>query len=381
MTGSPLRVGLNLLWMGEQAGGAGRAARGLVRGLLEAEPATAIHLFVARDAPADLESEPWWGSVRTSTLPVPAGGSPATLLAQHGALPAIAAARRLDVLHSPANAGPPMASRCATVVTLLDLIWWHRPHEWEGDARAHRAIRRQALYAVRRADLVFAISHAAAADIRSTLGLDPRRVHVAPLGVDTGGLIEPTSEADLRARLGLGEARIVLCVAQKRAYKNLASLIRAIAQLDAALVLPGAPTEHEEELRSLARSEGVAERVHFVNWLGERDLEGLYGLAACFVLPSFIEGFGLPVLEAMRRGLPVACSNVASLPEVAGDAALLFDPHDQGEVTAAIRRLLADAELRARLIQRGHARCSELTWRHTGAAALEGYWRAIATRS
>jgi glycosyltransferase involved in cell wall biosynthesis len=147
------------------------------------------------------------------------------------------------------------------------------------------------------------------------------------------------------------------------------------------LVLPGSPTEHEGELRQLADQLGVSERVHLLDWVSEEDLEGLYAAASCFVLPSFIEGFGLPILEAMLRGVPVACSRAGSLPEVAGDAALLFDPADHDEVTGAIRRLLEDRELAALLVERGRARAAAQTWRRTGEAALAGYRRAIEARS
>ena len=340
-----------------------------------------MHLFLARDAPEDLEGERWWQSVAAHRLPVLAGGSVRTLLAQHAALPALAVARKLDVLHSPANTGPVIAPGVATVITLLDLIWWHYPDQWEGDPAAHRAIRRQALYAVRRADMVLAISQAAAKDIVDTLGVDEARLAVAPLGVSSQPPPEAPPAEGLREKLGLGTGRVLLCVAQKRPYKNLAGLIRALAQVEGTLVLPGSPTEHERELRALAQEVGVGDRVRFVDWVSEADLEGLYQLADCFVLPSFIEGFGLPVLEAMRRGLPVACSNAGSLPEVAGDAALMFDPRDPGAIADAIRRLQSDAALREKLVERGRERAAAFSWRRTGQAALAGYRRAIASSS
>ena len=112
----------------------------------------------------------------------------------------------------------------------------------------------------------------------------------------------------------------------------------------------------------------MAERVRFPAWVSEDELEALYRSATCFVLPSLIEGFGLPVLEAMARGVPVACSNRPALPEVAGDAALLFDPLDQAAVTEAVRRLLRDAELRTTLVERGLVRAREFSWRRTAEA-------------
>jgi len=385
-TEAPLKVGLNLIFLGERAGGVGRYARELPGALLAAEPGTDVHLFVSRDAPAGLHAEPWAADVRWTTLPVTVGGSPARLPThlptEYLALPALAAARRLDVLHSPANTGPARTLGAASVVTLHDLIWLHRPEEWEAGARVHRTMRRRVGRAVSRADRIFADSRAAADDFVVTLGLAPEGIEVTPLGVRPPA-VRPVAEETLRARLELGDARVVLCVAQKRPYKNLDRLVRALPDLDGdvALVLPGSPTAYEDELRALAGDLGVAGRVRFPDWVSEEELEGLYALSGVFVLPSSIEGFGLPVIEAMLRGLPVACSAIPALIEVAGDAALLFDPERQEEMTGAIRRLLEDRALADALVERGRERARAFTWRRTGEATLAGYRRAIEARS
>ncbi len=374
----PLRVGLNLLFLGDGAGGVGRYARELPGALLEAEPETEITVFVARDAPADLRDEPWAARVRWVSL---LGGvsSPRTQLGQYLALPALARARRLDVLHSPANAGPVIAPGIASVVSLMDLIWLQHADEWDPDPRAQRATRRWVSHSVRYADRVFAISAAAAEDLISSLGIERERIAVTPLGVRRPAAA-PTPEADLRGSLKLGEARVLLCVAQKRRYKNLDRLVRALAGTDpdVVLVLPGRRTAYEDELRRLAVGLGVDARLRTPQWLGESDLAGLYALSEAFILPSLTEGFGLPVLEAMAHDLPVACSDIPALREVAGDAALLFDPHDQGGVDRAVGRLLADERLRRDLVQLGRARARSFTWARTGRRSLEGYRAAIA---
>jgi glycosyltransferase involved in cell wall biosynthesis len=401
-----LRVGLNLIFLGERAGGAGRYARALPGALLEAEADTEIHVFVLRDAPADLREEPWAKDVRLTTVPVSMHGPPLHLPAEYLLLPALAAARRLDVLHSPANTGPVRTPGVASVVSVLDLIWLHRPEEWEASPRVHRTMRRRVGRAVAGADRIFAISHAAGEDLVSTLGVERERIDVTPLGASLPlapanvarlGTNLPPSPADvtpppssarpieeraLRAELELGDARVVLCVAQKRPYKNLHRLVRALPALDSdvVLVLAGAPTPHERELRVLADELGVAQRVRFPAWLSEEQLEGCYALCSLFVLPSLIEGFGLPVLEAMLRGVPVACSNTSSLPEVVGEAALLFDPERQEEIDAAIRRLLDDRALAVRLATRGRERAARFTWKQTGVASLAGYRRASRAR-
>jgi glycosyltransferase involved in cell wall biosynthesis len=125
----------------------------------------------------------------------------------------------------------------------------------------------------------------------------------------------------------------------------------------------------------------VERDVRFLDWLSGEEFEGLWRVARAFVYPSLYEGFGLPVLEAMARGVPVACSSSSSLPEVAGDAALLFDPHDEHAIAAALQRLLSDGEEDRgeveRLCARGRARAREFTWERTARLALESYRRAL----
>ena len=172
---------------------------------------------------------------------------------------------------------------------------------------------------------------------------------MVPQGVRDDIAASATPEPELRARLGLGSGPVVLCVAQKRRHKNLEALVRALALLerdDVRLVIPGRPTAYEFELRELhSRARGGRSRAPAR--LGrEEALEGLYRAAACFALPSLMEGFGLPILEAMARELPVACSNRSALSEVAGDAAALFDPEDPAAIAAAVGRILGDPGVR-----------------------------------
>lgn len=379
----PLRIGLNLMFLGERAGGIGRYATELPGALLEADPDCELHLFVSRSAPPELREAAWASSVRWVVLPVRSVGPPLHVLAQFAALPPLALARRLDVLHSPANTGPVQTPGLAAVISLHDLIWLHRGPEWEPSATVRRRMAVLVRYCVRHAERVFADSHAAAEDFVQTLGMDGARIDVTPLGVRAPAHPPRISEAQLRERLALGSSRVLLCVAQKRPYKNLQGLVRALSELDedVTLVLPGAPTEHERELRTLAEREGVAARVRFPDWLSDEELDRLYASSSAFALPSLIEGFGIPVLEAMARGVPVACSDIPALREVAGDAALRFDPDSQDELTAAVRRILDDRELARSLAAAGRERASSFSWRRTGEASIAGYRRALSARA
>jgi glycosyltransferase involved in cell wall biosynthesis len=379
----PLHVGMNLLYLVEDSGGAGRYARELIRALLEVEPQTRITAWVGNTAPTSLREEPWYGEVDWVRLPVPGVGPPWHLAHQLAGMSVGARRRRIDVVHGLANIVPPLHPGVATVATILDLTWMHFPQSmgWRG-----RVVNRLlAPLSGRTANRVIAISEAVREDLVATLHLDPARIDVTPLGIRMTELVTPAAADEVRQRFGLGDEPLVLVVAQKRVHKNIAGAIEAVAALPAEvpaqLVVPGSPTAHEDELRALASRLGVADRVHFPAWVSDAELEALYGLAACFLMPSFAEGFGLPLLEAMRRDVPVACSRSSSLPEVAGDAAAYFDPHDPNSIANALRSILVDREYAARLIAAGRARCRELTWTRTAELTLATYRRAIAARS
>jgi glycosyltransferase involved in cell wall biosynthesis len=380
-----LSVGLDLTQLIDTSGGQGRYARELIRAMLAVEPETRLTLFVSAEAPADLWREDWADGVGWVRVPLRVSGGPpggfALLMAWRWlGIGAVAAARRLDVIHGVANVAPLVAPGVARVVTLLDLIWIHHPEALEPAANA--GMRRIAPRSARAADRVIAISEAARADLIRTLRLPAARVDVTRLGIRPSNGSAATPEPDLRERLGIGPGPVVLCVAQKRLHKNLARLVAALAEVDqdrAQLALVGQATPHEQELRSLADELGLSGRVHFPGWLSEEELEGLYRASSCFVLPSLEEGFGLPVLEAMQRDVPVACSNVSSLPEVAGDAAVLFDPLDPGDIARAIGSILRDDALRSELVRRGGERCRLFTWEATARATLVSYRRALET--
>jgi glycosyltransferase involved in cell wall biosynthesis len=372
-------VGLNLVFLAERNAGAGTYASELLPALLAVEPQIRLTAFVNREAPGMLFSAPWSDEVEWVYMPVTTR-TPLHLAAQATIVPAVARRKRLDVLHSPANGGPPITPGVARVITLLDLIWLHQQEQW-GSPGAMRKLAFLSRVSARTAHRVITISNAARDDLVANFDLAPDKIDVAPLGVRIPKSVDVP--ADLRSRLDLGDDPIVLCVAQKRPYKNLGSLIRAMSELGnqpATLVLPGAPTPHEAELRSLAETLGVADRVRFLGWLPKADLESLYRVATCFVLPSLIEGFGLPVLEAMARDVPVACSNHPALPEVVGEAALLFDPDDQTAITHAIQSLLTDKDLRSKLVARGRQRVQLFPWERTAEATLASYRRAVETR-
>ena len=370
-----VHVGMNLLFLAPgEMGGLEVYARQLVAALAERDDVR-LTLFVNRLA------GPEWGEL----APVQVAQLDPRRRVQWVAgdqIHAVRLARRagVDLVHSVSSTAP-ATGRFARVLTLHDLHYRVHPEAHFG----MRALGMRALVplAVRRAHRVIVPSRATLADLLRFTGAKRDRVDVVPYGLGQA----PGSPGDRgagRELVGAGDRRVVLSVSAKRPHKNLARLIGAFARIASEhrplLVLPGYPTPHEKELRELAHVRGVADSVLFLGWVSERELEDLYAAADCFAFPSLYEGFGFPVLEAMARGVPVATSSRASLAEVAGDAALTFDPEDEASIASAIETLLADEPLRARLAAAGRERARGFTWERAAELTVESYRRALAER-
>jgi glycosyltransferase involved in cell wall biosynthesis len=375
-------VGLNLIFLvpGE-TGGMEVVARELLPALLALAPGVRFTAFINREAAAAADG-PWGELLPAVTVPVNARSRPQWVVGEQLLLPRLAAREGVGLVHSLASTAPAWG-RFRRVVTVHDLIYARFPE-------AHAGIRDLGMrvlvpLAVRRSGRVCADSQSTRDDLVELLGARPERIDVVPLGLGTIRRHEPLGEAEVRARLDLGERPVVLSLSAKRPHKNLGALIGALARLPAEgrplLILPGYSTEHEGELRERAAALGVTADVRFLSWVSAEELEGIWALAKAFVFPSLYEGFGLPVLEAMARGVPVACSNASSLPEVAGEgadaAALLFDPADEPAIATALQRLLEDEPLGERLRERGLQRVQQFTWERTAQGTLQSYARAL----
>jgi glycosyltransferase involved in cell wall biosynthesis len=274
----------------------------------------------------------------------------------------------LDVLFVPSHVLPLVHPR-RSVVTVHDL--GHRYYPEAHTATQRRYLEWSTRYHVRSAAHLVADSEATKADLVWLYGAASDRVTVSYLGVDPA--LRPIRDPDLLLRVRRRydiEGPYLLYVGTLQPRKNLARLVEAFAALvrreaidpDLKLVLAGKRGWMSEGILAKVGEAGIAGRVHLTGYVDEADLAALYSGAELFVVPSLYEGFCLPVLEAMACGTPVACSNTSSLPEVAGDAALTFDPHDVKDMATAMGRLLADEDLRSALVARGRERCVQFTW-------------------
>ena len=282
-----------------------------------------------------------------------------------------------DVLYVPSHVLPWLhPGRC--VATVHDLGYLHYPEahgrwdRWYLDWSTH--------FSARAAQRVVVDSQATRNDLVSCYGIDSRKVVVAyPAGSE--GFAPVTDQGTLdavRRRYDTGLCYF-LHVGTLQPRKNLSTLIRALASLvedgaiggDVRLVLAGKPGWLSREILELASTSSVRDRLVLTGYVPSEDLPALLSGALAYVLPSWYEGFGLPVLEAMACDTPVICSNVSSLPEVAGDAALLFDPKDGSALAEAMRRIYQDAALGQELVARGGRRVRAFSWRRCAEKVLE----------
>lgn len=372
-----MHLGVNLLYLvpGE-TGGRETYARELVPRLLRAEPSLRITLFMNREA-AGARDATWREVGRVVRIPVSGRSRAQWVIGEQLVLPRAAARAGVDVLHSLANFAP-LTGRFARVVTVHDLLYLRHPE-------FHSTLMRLGTRALvprgaRRSDRVITVSASSRDEIVRLLGIPEERIDVVPngLGVTSGGVAaEPWRPEAVAGR------PIVLSVGTRLRHKNLAALIDAAALIPAterpAFVFAGGATELDAELTARAARMGVAQDVVLIPWLPPAQLEGLYAAATCFAMPTLYEGFGMPVLEAMARGVPVACSDLPVLREVAGSAARFFDPRDPATIATALSELIADDTQRKRLEAAGYERASRFTWEKAAEATLRAYERATAS--
>jgi alpha-1,3-rhamnosyl/mannosyltransferase len=231
---------------------------------------------------------------------------------------------------------------------------------------------------LRRAERVIAVSEATRRDLAEAYGVDPARVAVVHNGVAEAFRPLPDAPDLVRRRFGL-EPRYLLFVAALQPRKNAPTLVDAYATVAGAppLVLAGGDRGGEQAVREAIARHGLEGRVRLLGHVGAADLPALYGAATALCFPSLYEGFGLPALEAMACGTPVAASATTGLGEAVGDAALTFDPRSRREIASALERLLGDEELRRRLRTAGLARAAAFTWRRAAERTADVYRAAL----
>jgi glycosyltransferase involved in cell wall biosynthesis len=362
-----LLVGLNLLFLipGE-TGGMETAARETIPHLAAIDDLR-LTLFVNREAAGT-----FGGAAEEVVVPVNATSRIQWVRGEQQHIPRLATRHGCQIVHSLGSTAP-LRGAFRRVTTIHDLNYRKVPESHFG----LRGLGMRVLVpaAARRSDRIIVDAASTRDDLNDLLKIDPSMVDVVPLGVTppTGPAI-PTGE--LRSALDLPDGPVVLCPGAKRPHKNAHGVIEAAGLMESppTVIVTGYSSPYEQRLRELADARGV--HLRMPSYLDEVALNGLYALASCAVVASFYEGFGLPVLEAMARGVPVVVSDRASLPEVAGDAAVMVDPADPVDIRRGIEKALADPEpLRAA----GLRRAARFTWERTASLTADTYRRALAS--
>lgn len=350
--------------------GIGRYVRSLAAALVPLlEPSERLNLITDPQYPVELPA--------VDTVPVAASPFSAS---QQWQVPQVLRPLAADLYHSPYYLMP-YRPGVRTILTVYDVIPLRYPQF--SSARSRLLFRVTTRLALAAAKQVIAITESARRDFIAEFGIRPDRITAVPLAADPAFQPQPPAEIEaVRAKLQLPR-RFVLYLGSNKPHKNLVGLVNAWSELlvgdgvgDAELVVAGAWDPRYPEARELAGSLGDP-KIHWIGPVGDAELPALYTAATAFVFPSRFEGFGLPVIEAMACGVPVICSNVTALPEVAGDAAILVDPDDKGGLTAALGRMLNDEALRADLRERGLARAADFSWTKTAAQTVEIYRRVV----
>lgn len=362
-----------------QRAGIGRYTRDLVDALARVDTADRFTLFSAERSTAE-RGFPRAANMTARVFDV--GNRRMTIFWQRlrAPVPAELFMGNADVIHGPDFILPP-ALRARRVVTIHDLAFLTHPECALPKLVAY--LSRVVPRALAAADAVIAVSERTAADLHTLLGVPREKITVIPLGVDPAFTlrVDAAAVAALRERYALA-GPVALAVGTIEPRKNYEGLIAAFDQArrepggPQTLVIAGRKGWLYEGVFAAVERLGLSERVRFLDYIPDGELATLYAAADVLAMPSLYEGFGIPVLEAMASGTPVVCSDGGSLPEVAGDAAVVVPVSDTEALSRALARVASDGELRAALIAKGLERVQGYTWDAAARAHVQVYHAA-----
>lgn len=281
------------------------------------------------------------------------------------------------IFHATEHLLPRLPRTTATVLTVHDLIFEHYPQHHKITNRLFLKVGMPLF--VRRADAVIAVSHNTKRDLVDRYRTPAAKIHVIHEGIDDRfAPIGPPGVHRVQSQYS-PDRPYLLMVGTLEPRKNHAAALDLLARLKAEeyphrLVVAGGKGWLFEPIQRLVDELGLTDDVVFTGFVADEELPALYTGAACVVMPSLYEGFGFPVLEAMACGVPVVCSNVSSLPEVAGDAALTVDPTDDDALFTAVRRVLTEPELARYLGAAGQRQAAGFRWDRCAADTADLYW-------
>jgi glycosyltransferase involved in cell wall biosynthesis len=359
----PLRIGINALYLiPGGVGGTEIYLRGLLAALAEIDTVNRYFIFTNRETGPDLT--PARPNFTALPQPIRAASRPIRILWEQAALPVAAARLQLDVMLNPGFTAPLFAG-CPQITVFHDLQHVRHPEYFRWfDLPFWRVLLFGSAHV---SHTLLADSRATARDLLQHYRLPANKVRVALLGADPIFF-------DLAQRRR--PEPFLLAVSTLHPHKNLDGLLRAFVEFhrerpEFRLTVCGLRGFFTGPLHDLRERLGLQDAVDFPGWIPRQELHDLYARAWAFVYPSLFEGFGIPVLEAMAAGVPAACSDIEPIASNVGDAALRFDPQDPAAMVAALRRIVSDEALRARLAEAGPRQAAEFSWRKTAEVTLE----------
>lgn len=355
------KIGLDYTAAYEQGAGIGRLVRELVHALADEDQETDYKLFVAGATRATLPQQPaenfQWYPTRVTPLWFARLWYRARLY-----WPVESFIGPVRLYHATDFTLPPTLPNTRTLLTVHDLSFVRAPET--STPVLKRYLDRVVPWSVARADHVLADSQATKDDLIALYGTAPDKITVLLSGVEAR--FRPTPNPAIRAKYDLPD-RYIFAIGTVQPRKNYGRLVEALARLgdefeDVHLVIAGGKGWLDAPIYQAVQETGLSNRVHFIGFADDADIPALYSGAVLTAYPSLYEGFGFPILESMACGTPVLTANVSSMPEVAGDAAVMVNPYEVASIEDGLRRLLTDSTLRDTLKVRGLARASGFTW-------------------
>lgn len=368
-----MRIGIDATALPSQPVGAGNYIIHLVRALARENERYDLLVF-AHPAGRELIGVP--ESERFHWAVIPGENPVRRLLWEQFSLPGLARRNRLDLLHS-LHYTRPWRLPCLSVVTFHDMTFFLYPqlHTRSKQVFFPLVIRASA----RSANALIAVSDSTRRDSLRLLGIPAEKIFTTQLGVDPAfhPIRDPKRWEEIRQKYQLPD-RFILYVGLVEPRKNLPGLIQAYhlaveRGIEHRLVIVGGFGWRYRQVLEEVEARGLQERVRFTGYIPQVDLPIVYNLASLFVYPTLYEGFGLPALEAMACGTPVVTSDVASLPEIVGEAGILVPPGDQQALSQALQEVLGNQGLQDRLATKGPERASQFTWERTARQTLQVY--------
>lgn len=377
-----MRIGINALFMipGE-VGGSETYLRHLITHLGRIDQTNEYVVFTNK------ESSNTFGltgsNFREILCPIRAAFRPARVIYEQLFLPLRAKKHDIEVLHSPGYTAPTVAP-CPSVVTIYDLNFLRHPEDFSRLSALTLSV--LVPMAAKRCDMIITLSKNSMRDIVAALDVPEKKVRViypAPSESVSGHNGSGVDQA--RQRYGI-RRKFILSVAASHPHKNLCRLVEAYHilrkehSIEHQLVLVGLKGRDHPRLLDLISKLSLESYVVVTGWISDGELQSLYSTADLFAFPSLYEGFGIPVLEAMKHGVPVVSSSASSLPEASGNATLVMDPCDVNQIAETILAALQNPELRTSLAERGERQASQFSWEQAARQTLSVYAEAMRSK-